>query len=143
MKKQENELFFKYKGHPLQLSTDNISFDLPDGFVPQHGDIIEMMVSENASIGYVAHYVKVVCFTAADVENPVLDLASVDGRLVDGNGGHLALSHVYYNDRNGRKYIDCYAPEGSHVDFYPENAASYIINLIVHRTVGQVELYFL
>ena len=143
MKRQENELFFKYKGHPLQLSPDNISFDLPDGFVPQQGDIIEMMISESASVGYVSHYVKVVCFLAVDTENPVPDLASVYGRLSDSNGAFLSLSYVYYNEHNGRKYIDCYAPENSHIDFYPENEASYIINLIVHRTVGQVGLYFL
>ena len=143
MKRQVEDLFFKYKGHPLQSNPDNISFDLPVGFVPQQGDIIEMMISEDGSKGYVSHYVKVVCFLAVNSENPVPDLASVYGRLSDINGGFLSLTHVYYNERNGRNYIDCYAADGSQIDFYPEIDASYLINLIVHRTVGQVGLYFL
>ena len=143
MKRQENELFFRYKAHQLRGGNDNIFFDLPDGFVPLPGDIIEMMVSENISMGYVTHYIKVVCFINLTAETFSTDLAAVDGRLQGTSGEIYILNYVNYNERDGRKYIDCYAPENSNVAFYPENEATYMINMIVHRTVGNVGLYYL
>ena len=139
MKRQENELFLKYKAHAMQLSPDNISFDLPDGFVPQQGDIVEMLVSENSSIGVVSHYVKSVCFVDAISETSATGMASINGWLANVDGNFDRLLSVFYNEREGKRYIDCYGPENSHIDFNTQY--SYLVNLIVHRTVGQVELY--
>ena len=139
MKRQENELFFNYKAHPVQPSADCISFDLPDGFVPQVGDIIEMLVSENGSIGVVSHYVKAVCFIDVTSETFATGLASIDGRLANVDGNFDNLIGAFYNEREGKRYVDCYGPENSKIDF--DAQYSYIVNLIVHRTVGQVELY--
>ena len=139
MKRQENELFFKYKAHAKQLSPNNISFDLPDGFIPQVGDIMEMLISENSSIGVVSHYVKSVYYIDATSETSATGLASIDGRLANVDGNFDSLIAAYYSESGGKRYIDCYGPDTSHIDF--DNQYSYIVNLIVHRTVGQVELY--
>ena len=72
MKRQLENLFFKYKGYPSQKSADSITFNLPDDYEPIPGDIIEMIVSENQNKGYVSYYAKLVCYS--DAENQINDI---------------------------------------------------------------------
>lgn len=146
MKRQCEELFFNYIAHPKQNASNSISFDLPEGFEPLPGDIIEIMASENGSTGYLANYIRVVCYVQPDVQGfQETDAAALGGHLANPNDNTLIPLVSANLQKMGEKiYVNCFAAEGVNVEFVNTNTGTNnLVNMIVHRSVGKVELYVL
>lgn len=142
MKRQVEDLFFKYKGQPSQQSTDSITFNLPDDYEPFPGDIIEMIVSENQTKGYVSYYAKLICYSDAENQINDIEIEALDGKLEDAVATTIPLeSSLYIKNEEHKKSVQLNTSSGHAVLF--DNGANYTVNLIVHRTKGDVGLYFL
>ena len=144
MKRQCEDLFFNYIAHPKQNASNSISFDLPEGFEPLPGDIIEIMTSENASTGYLANYIRVVCYVQPDVQGfQVTDAAALGGHLANPNDNTpIPLVTANLQKVDGKIYVNCFAAEGVNVEFVNTNqGTNNLVNVIVHRSLGKVELY--
>ena len=143
MKRQCEELFFKYIAHPKQNASNSISFDLPEGFEPLPGDIIEIMTTEGSSTGGLANYIRIVCFVQPNVQEPQeTDAAALGGHLANANDNTLIPLVSANLQKFGEKiYVNCFAAEGVNVEFIETGiSAINLVNMIVHRSVGKVEL---
>ena len=146
MKRQCEELFFNYVAHPKQNASNSISYDLPEGFVPLPGDIIEIMATESGNTGYVANHIRVVCYVQPNVQGiQEADAASLGGHLANPNNNNLIpLVSANIQKFDGIYYLNCFAAEGVEVEFQPtEPGFINLVNMIVHRSMGKVELYVL
>ena len=142
MKRQVEDLFFKYKGHPSRQNNESIIFNLPDDYEPLPGDIIEMIVSENQNKGYVSYYAKLVCYSDAENQNNDIQIEALDGKLEDANATTIPLeSSLYTKNEEHKKFVQLITKSGLVVLF--DDGADYLVNLIVHRSKGDVGLYFL
>ena len=135
MKRQVEDLFFKYKGHPYLEGTDAVVVNLPEDYDPLPGDIIEMIVSENQEKGYVTYYAKLICYSDAENQIDAMNIEALDGKLVNVDSTSIPLdSCTYLIKEDNKKYVQLVtSPE---LTVYVNNSADYIINVIVHRAKG-------
>ena len=143
MKRQIEDLFFKYNTTPRQGGANNIQFDLPDVYQPIPGDIIEMIISERGSNGFVSYYAKLVCFRYPDSDENFtgLDITSIDGNLRDDNKGYSRLFSASYILNGQKKSISLYGPDDAVVTI--EKTVTNTVNMIVHRSTAPIDLYYL
>ena len=144
MKRQSEDLFFKYNTTPRQDGANGIQFDLPDVYQPIPGDIIEMIISESGTNGFVSYYAKLVCFRYPDSNGNFtgLDITAIDGRLRDENTQYSRMiSASYILDNQNKKSISLYGPDEAVVTI--ETEATNTVNMIVHRSTAPIDLYYL
>ena len=148
MKRQCEELFFNYIANPKQNSENNIAFDLPDGYEPLPGDIIEMIISENQNMGFVSTYLRLVCYKPKNAAgtNIITYIAALAGKLpqVD-NDLPLDLIDADIQEFDGKKYVVCFSAPGTKIDFQRTDLPNVVnfVNMIVNRSKGAIELYYL
>ena len=136
MKRQSEELFFKYETTPIQIES-GIAFELPSDYDPIPGDIIEMIVSEGGSIGGVCYYAHLVCYRYVSQEIYHSQIEALDGRLINSTDGFLTLDYSSYEKTEGKKLIKLYAPNGTTPFF---DSTNHLVNLIVHRSKAVIDL---
>ena len=140
MKKQSEELIFKYKIKPQKDGTHGVLFELPLNYHPLPGDIIELIISENENTGGVDYYARLVCFPVPEDLNK--QVAVLDGRIENNNGEMVNLysSYLKYYE-NGYAIVLSLETDGTIVPpFVGENDC--IVNLIVYRSKSKLELYW-
>ena len=139
MKRQENELFFKYKTKPINIS-GGIGFELPNEYKPIPGDIIQIIISENSYGGFVSYYGELVCYRYYDVGDPFVGIEALDGKLTTENG-KVKLESTTLIQEEGKNFIYLYGPGGTTPII--EETAENTVNMIVHRSKGIIDLYFM
>ena len=144
MKRQDEELFFKYVTKPTG-SNNAIEFAKPAEYIPIPGDIIEMIISENGNYGSVSYYAKIVCYRpnfGGDVGFD-FDIAPLSGKLTAAAGGFTDLDAVTlgYTDSGKPASIILCSKEGTNV--LVDSNANYVVNMIVNRSKAVVDLYYL
>lgn len=144
MKRQSEELFFKYVTKP-KGSDNGIEFAKPADYIPIPGDIIEMIISENGNYGSVSYYAKIVCYRpnfGGDVGFD-FDIAPLCGKLTATAGGFTDLNAVAlgYDGSGNPSSIVLYSKEGTNV--LVDSNANHVVNMIVHRSKAVVDLYYL
>ena len=144
MKRQSEELFFKYITRPTQSegNTNQISFGIPSDYSPIPGDIVEMIVSEKGSYGFVSYYAKLVCYRPNFGEDVGFyrDFAALSGKLELPDGSFTDLDTA---QMSGDEKLDVglYAKSGTTIHF--DAGADHVVNLFVHRSKAFVDLYYL
>lgn len=135
MKRQSEELFFQYKSAASNKGQSGINFDMPKEYEPLPGDIIEMIISEPDMFGAASYYAKLVFYK--DIDGYVY-VDALNGKLKGDNGvsGQL-ISAGYYNE-GGKKTISLFANDG--VIVLVTNQGN-LVNMIVHRSKAEIELY--
>lgn len=134
MKRQSEELFFKYISKASRPNNSYLIFSIPDDYEPLYGDIIEMIISEPNTYGGATYYAKLVVYKDGnDIYTGVLD-----GRLKGDAGEIYPLQSASYDNSVGNKSITLYANDQEIVAFSEEGN---LINMIVHRPKTEMELY--
>ena len=139
MKRQSEELFFKYKTKAIEIES-GIAFELPSDYDPIPGDIIEMIVSEGGSTGGVTYYAHLVCYRYENKEIYHSQIEALGGRLMNSTDGFLTLDYSSYEKTEGKKLINLYAPNGTTPFF---DSTEHMVNLIVHRSKAVIDLFSL
>lgn len=144
MKRQSEELFFKYLTKP-KGSDNGIEFAIPDDYNLIPGDLIELIISENGNYGGVSYYAKIVCYRpnfGSDVGFD-LDVAPLSGKLTAAAGGFTDLyaATTGYNGSGKLSSIILYSKEGTNVLI--DSNADHVVNMIVHRSKAVIDLYYL
>lgn len=134
MKRQSEELFFKYISNASRPNNSYLIFSIPDDYEPLYGDIIEMIISEPNTYGGATYYAKLVVYKEGDD----IYFGVLDGRLKGEAGEIYPLKSAGYNNSVGNKSITLYANDQEIVLFSEEGN---LINMIVHRPKAEMELY--
>ena len=134
MKRQSEELFFKYISNASRPNNSYLIFSIPNDYEPLHGDIIEMIISEPNTYGGATYYAKLVVYKEGDE----IYLSALDGRLKGDAGKIYPLETASYNTDAGNKTITLYAKDKDIVIFSEEGN---LINMIVHRPKAEMEFY--
>ena len=140
MKRQSEELFFNYIANPTQGANNEINIDVPDDieFIP--GDIVEMIVSERPNIGGLSYYARLICYKKDDGAGGTgLGIALLNGLLASKTGDYPIVAKAATLWIPKERYItllsdldDVYLPEGG----------TFSVNLIIHRSKSEIELYY-
>lgn len=137
MKRLSEELFFQYNSTSFQQGVNGIKFYIPDGYDPIPGDIIEMIISEGTTGGAVSYYAKLVVYKD-DSGNIYTD--ALDGKLESAVNGFLRLLYASISEQDGKKIISLFANDGEEVLVESQRN---LVNMIVHRSNAEIELYTL
>ena len=137
MKRQSEELFFKYISKATAQGISGIVFDIPDEYEPIPGDIIEMIISDNGTSGAATYYAKLVVYKDP---GDYMYIDALDGKLKGADSGFYPLLWASYNKENGKKTITLFANDNEAVLVETQGN---LVNLIVHRSKAEIELYTL
>lgn len=144
MKRQSEELFFKYITRPTQSegNLNQVSFAIPSDYSPIPGDIVEMIISEKGSYGFVSYYAKLVCYRPNFGKEVGFyrDFAALSGKLELPDGTFTDLDTAQLSG-DEKLTIDLYAKSGTTIQF--DNGYDHVVNLFVHRSKAIVDLYYL
>ena len=142
MKRQSEEVFFKYNTIPTQSDnqTNSININLPSNYSPIAGDIVELFISENQNTGYLTYYAKLLFYKPLNT-NKLYDVAAINGRLAATENNFAELESAEINEKNGVFFFTLNTPFGTAIDFDP--SGTHIVNLIVHRSKASIDLYYL
>ena len=139
MKRQSEELFFKYIAKPTQKTNKNVlNINLPSDYSPIAGDIIEIFISDNQNVGYITYSAKLVIYKPVNTDI-LYDIAAISGKLAHTDSTFEELDSAYLTIDNGVKFVTLVAPSGQEIFF--DASAKYIVNLIVHRSKASIDLY--
>ena len=134
MKRQSEELFFKYISSASQQGNNCVIFHMPDEYEPLQGDIIEMIISEPDTYGGATYYAKIILYKDGDD----IYTAALDGRLKGNDGSIYTLYTASYNINAGNKLLYLFANDNANIAF---NEQGNLVNMIVHRPKAGIELY--
>ena len=140
MKRQSEELFFRYITKPKQDDSNEILIEVPDEIEFLPGDVIEVFVSETQNIGGLTYCARLICYKLNSKDN--IDVGLLSGLLADSIGAYnlpaVAASLV---DLEGKKYIWIRSDTGTNV--LVEKSAEILVNMTIHRSKKEIELYYI
>ena len=143
MKRQSEELIFKYEATPILKDTNGILFVLPPEYDPIAGDNIELFASENVQNGQLSYYANLVCFQYKTENNGYSkEIATLGGKIEVESSEYAPLAGSYLDLYENNRAVVLYIKAGSkYPPFIPGAENQCIVNIIVHRSKAKIDLY--
>ena len=141
MKRQSEELFFRYMTKPKQDESNEILIEVPDEIEFLPGDVIEVFVSETQNIGGLTYCARLICYKLNGENN--IEVGLLSGLLADNVGAYNlpAVAASYLADMGGKRYIWIRSETGTSV--LVEKASEILVNMTIHRSKKEIELYYI
>ena len=137
MKRQSEEIFFNYIANYVEAQGNEIKFQVPNEIEFLPGDIIDLIVSERPNIGGVSYCARLICFKNSNG----LEFGLLSGLLANENGDYPLVALYAYNYISAdKKFIALNSDTGTTILCDP--SATFFVNLIIHRSKKEIELYY-
>ena len=138
MKRQSEELFFKYNTIPTKYNKSAINVKLPSDYSPIAGDVIEIFISEDQNFGFISYYANLLVYKPVN-SGILYDFTAISGKLPILGDTFVQIDMASLSIIDGVKFVTLSVPSEKEVFLDP--SSNYLVCLIVHRSKTSIELY--